>query len=315
MLDLTATSIPAAAPKDAGTAAFIRDTDTARFETDVIAASMKTPVIVDFWATWCGPCKHMMPMLEKVVSEAGGAVHLVKVDIDKCTQLAQIFRVQSVPMVYAFFQGQPVDGFMGAKPESELRAFVDKLKKMVTAPAPVDPAADIAPIMQAADKFFQAGDYTNAMAQYSTALDAVPDNMDALAGIGWCFIAQKEIDAVREILSGLSPEQLDTPRIRGLSFIVDAGIAAEGLDDIATLSARVEKDPKNLAVRFDLSRQLLAVGDIEGAIDQLVELTRRNREWEEQRARAFLLEILEALGAGHPLAAQGRRRLSSVLFS
>lgn len=315
MLDLTATSIPSAAPKDPGVSAFIRDTDTARFETDVIAASMKTPVIVDFWATWCGPCKHIMPMLEKAVTEAGGAVHLVKVDIDKNTQLAQIFRVQSVPMVYAFFQGQPVDGFMGAKPESELRAFVDKLKKMAGAAAPADPAADIAPVMQAAEKFFQAGDYTNAMAQYSTALDMVPDNMDALAGIGWCFVAQKEMDAVREILSGLSPEQSQNVRIRGLAFIADAGVAAEGLDDAATLSARVEKDPKNLAVRFDLARRLLAAGDIEGTIDNLVELTRRNREWEEQRARAFLLEILEALGPGHPLAALGRRRLSSVLFS
>lgn len=313
MLDLTSLGKPAA-PQNA----FIRDTHTDAFEKDVLEQSMQVPVIVDFWATWCGPCKQLMPALEKTVTEAGGKVHMVKVDIDKNPELAQIFRVQSVPTVYAFWQGQPVDGFMGGKPESELRAFIQKLTVLAGAAANDSDAAaavDVSAEMKRAEDFFLAGAYTDAMAAYSTALDLAPDNMDALAGIGWCFVAEKSPEGVSEIASQLTEEQRQHPRMAGLLFLLAQGEAAADLPDAGALSAQVEKEPANLAARFDLARVQLAACDIEGAMETLVDLIRRDREWQDQKARKFLLSILEALGNAHPLTALGRRKLSAVLFS
>lgn len=317
MLDLTQLGKKTA---DSAQSAHIRDTHTEAFETDVLAQSMRTPVIVDFWATWCGPCKQLMPLLEKVVNEAGGKVQMVKVDIDKSPELAQVFRVQSVPTVYAFWQGQPVDGFMGGRPESELRAFVQKLVALGGAAADNDDNAESAPVdvsaeMKRADDFFAAGAYTDAMAAYSTVLDIAPDNMDAMAGIGWCFVAEKSPEGVSEIVSQLTDEQRAHPRIKGLSFLLAAIDDAAGLADVAAIEAQVNKEPKNHAARFDLARLQLAACDIESAIDTLVDLTRRDREWQEQKARKLLLDVFDALGNAHPLTAQGRRKLSAVLFS
>ncbi len=313
MLDLTTLGKPAAVPN-----AFIRDTHTDAFEQDVMAQSMQTPVIVDFWATWCGPCKQMMPALEKVITEANGKVMMVKVDIDKNPELAQVFRIQSVPTIYAFWQGQPVDGFMGGKPESELRAFVQKLTALAGSPAndsdtPV--AVDVTEDMKRADDFFAAGSYTDAMAAYSTVLDIAPDNMDAMAGIGWCFVAEKSPEGVSEILSQLTDEQKQNPRIQGLSFILAQAEDAATLQDVETLTAALDKNPKDNAARFDLARVKMAACDIDGAIDTLVDLTRRDREWQDQKARKLLLSLFDALGNTHPLTAQGRRKLSAVLFS
>lgn len=312
MLDLTQLQKPEAAPA----AAYIRDTHSDAFENDVLKASMTRPVIVDFWATWCGPCKQLIPMLEKAVTAAGGAVHMVKVDIDKNPELAQIFRVQSVPTVYAFWQGQPVDGFMGGKPESELKAFIEKLVKLGGAAANTDDAegVDVAPLMEKADAHLAAGEYTDAMALYSTALDAAPDNMEAMAGIGWCFVGERSLEGVSELLSQLSDEQKEDKAFKGLFFLMQQ---AEDMDVAApdSLQEKVEKNAADLAARYDLARAHLAALDIPAAIDQLVELTRRDREWQDQKARRLLLEIFDALGNTHPLTAQGRRQLSAVLFS
>jgi len=294
----------------------IHDTHTEAFETDVLAVSMHTPVIVDFWATWCGPCKQLMPALEKVVTAASGAVKMVKVDIDKNPELAQIFRVQSVPTVYAFWQGQPVDGFMGGKPESELKAFVDKLLKLAAAQKPAEQKekVDIAPMMETAEKHLADGEYTEALAAYSTVLDLAPDNMAAMAGIGWCFVAEKSLEGLAELLSQLTPEQKQDPAVKGLGFLMTQ---AEDMDVAApeTLQAAVDKKPADLAARYDLARAHLAGLNVEGAIAELVELTRRNREWEDQKARKLLLDIFDALGPKHPQTALGRRQLSAVLFS
>lgn len=315
MLDLTTLG---AAKTDSAAQAYIRETHTEAFEQDVLAVSMRVPVIVDFWATWCGPCKQLMPVLEKTVTEAAGKVHMVKVDIDKSPELAQIFRVQSVPTVYAFWQGQPVEGFMGGKPESELRAFVQKLAALggaaandETAVATVDVTAD----MKRADDFFAAGSYTEAMAAYSLVLDVAPDNMDAMAGIGWCFVAEKSPEGISEILSQLDAEQLKHPRIQGLSLLLAQSEDASALPDAKTLSAQIAKEPTNHAARFDLARVLIAGCDIDGAIETLIDLTRRDREWQDQKARKLLLALFDAMGNAHPQTAQGRRKLSAVLFS
>jgi putative thioredoxin len=315
MLDLTTLG---AAKTDSAGSAYIRDTHTQAFEQDVLTLSMRVPVIVDFWATWCGPCKQLMPVLEKTVTEAAGKVHMVKVDIDKNPELAQIFRVQSVPMVYAFWQGQPVEGFMGGKPESEIRAFVQKLAALAgpaandeDGAAPIDVTAD----MKRADDFFAAGSYTDAMATYSIVLDIVPDNMDAMAGIGWCFVAEKSPEGISELLSQLDAEQLKHPRIQGLSFLLAQAEDASALADAETLAAQIAKEPKNHAARFDLARVQIAGCDIEAAIETLIDLTRHDREWQNQKARKLLLALFDAMGNAHPQTAQGRRKLSAVLFS
>jgi putative thioredoxin len=312
MLDLTALQTNAA---PAPAASHIYDTHTEGFETDVLAVSMQTPVIVDFWAPWCGPCKQLMPLLEKVVTAAAGAVKMVKVDIDKNPELAQIFRVQSVPTVYAFWQGQPVDGFMGGKPESEIKAFVDKLVKLAGAKPPEKKdKPDTEPMMATADKHLAEGEYMEALAVYSTVLDVEPDNMSAMAGIGWCFVAEKSLEGLAELLSQLTPEQKNDPAVKGLGFLMSQ---AEDMDVAApeTLQATLDKNPADLAARYDLARAHLAGLNVEAAIAELVELTRRNREWEEQKARKLLLDIFDALGPKHPQTAQGRRQLSAVLFS
>lgn len=307
-----------AAQQKTQSSAFIRDADPGNFEEAVIAASMKNPVVVDFWAPWCGPCKQMMPAIEKVVNEQAGAVTMVKINVEKYPELAELFRVQSVPTVYAFAQGQPVDGFTGAKPEKDLRVFIEKLAKNHGGP-PADPGAPdpkvIAQIMANAQKHFRDGQYTDAMAQYSTALDMDEKNLDALAGIGWCFVAEKDLESFAAFVGEMTEEQKKHPRIKGLDMLLQQRTAAESLADIGALQTKLEKNPKDAQSRYDLAIHHLAALDIESAIDDIVELTRRDREWQEQKARKLLLEIFDALGNDHPLTGQGRRRLSTVLFS
>ena len=301
-------------------AGFIKDTDELRFEQDVLVASMSHPVIVDFWAPWCVPCKQLMPVLEKVVGEADGQVLMVKVNIDKNPELAQALRIQSVPTVYAFFQGKPVDGFAGARPESEIRALVEKLKLL----ASNDPAAgkgislsaaDIKKIMAEADQFFQQGKYHEAMEKYGSLLDLDAENMEALGGIGWCLLSSGDVASVREMLVHLTPEQLKAPRLQGLQFILSLEGRVEGLEDTLALERKLLQKPQDLQAQFDLALQYLAMGQLEKGIEGLIALIRRDREWQEKKARTFLLEIFEALGNAHPLTSPGRRKLSAVLFS
>jgi len=268
-------------PKPSPAGSFIKDTDEAQFEVDVLNASMAKPVIVQFWSAGSALCKQLMPLLEKLVTEAAGAVQLAKVNVNKAPGLVQALRVQSVPTVYVFFQGKPVDGFAGSKPEAELRVMVEGLKKL--SGGPVDDKAAIAEhvkkFMTEADDFFKQNKFNEAMERYSGALELDPDNMDALGGIGWCLLSQGDADSVREMLGQLTLEQLKAPRLQGLQHILSLGDDAK---------------------------------DIPALIDKLVAEVKKNREGE---ARANLVKLFEALGNAHPLTAPGRRKLSTVLFS
>lgn len=283
---------------------------TATFETDVLAASMQRPVIVDFWAPWCNPCKQMMPVIEKTVGAANGAVTLATVNIDENPELAQVFRIQSVPMVFAFFQGQPVDGFSGSKPESELKAFVTKLAKLAgsvandAAPAGVIDKAQIAKWIASGDQHLRNGNLNEAMVDYSHALDADPENMDAMASIGWCLVAMQEGEGLDDLLSQLTDEQKKHPRIAGLLFV--RGHAQY---------PRVTDTPKDAAGYFAMAQGLIGALSIESAMDALVDAIKKDRAWQDEAARKLLVSLLEALGPAHPLAKTGRRKLSTLLFA
>jgi putative thioredoxin len=298
----------------------IQDTTTESFERDVLQKSLDKPIIVDFWAPWCGPCKQLMPLLEKAVAAAKGAVGIVKVDIDQNPELAQIFRVQSVPTVYAFFKGQPVDGFTGAKSESEVKAFVEKLSKLAAPQSDVEDDipdnAEAAKLMTAeGDTFLQAGNYDAAMERYAAALEADTAQHAALAGIGWCLMAQGDIESLREMAGQLDEGQKKAPRLQALLSVLAYADAAAGVPPVESLEKKLAKNPKDHSARYDLALQKIAAANLEGAIESLVELTRMDREWNEQKARKLLIDLFEAMGPSHPLTAPWRRKLSAVLFS
>ncbi len=291
----------------------VKETDTAGFMSDVIEASRDVPVIVDFWATWCGPCKTLTPILESVVAKARGAVRMVKIDVDKNPDLSAQLRIQSIPTVFAFKNGQPVDAFQGALPESEVQRWVDQLIAQhggEIEPSPIDQA------LAAAEEAFNAGDIGGAGALYAQVLNHDAQNIKALAGMAKSYLKAGKVDKAREILDQIGEDLLSNDEIRAAVSAVElaeAGSTAAGEAD--NLRARLDSDPDDLQTRYDLAVALYGGGDAEAAIDELVEVIRRKREWNEDAARQQLLKIFEALGPTDPITVSGRRKLSSILFS
>jgi putative thioredoxin len=302
------------APTDGATAAPAPiESDTARFMADVIEASREVPIIVDFWATWCGPCKTLTPILESVVAKARGAVRLVKVDVDKSPDLSAQLRIQSIPTVYAFKDGQPVDAFQGALPESEVQKWVDQLVTKhggEVEPSPVDQA------LAAAEEAFKAGDIGGAGALYAQALNQDKQNTKALAGMARCYLKAEKIYKAREIVDQIDEDLRGGNELHAVISaleLAEAGSSAAGETD--SLRARLADDPADLQTRFDLAVALYGSSDAEAAIDELVEIIRRKRDWNDDAARQQLLKIFEALGPTDPVTVLGRRKLSSILFS
>jgi putative thioredoxin len=286
----------------------VKDGDTRSFMQDVIQASRSQPVIVDFWAPWCGPCKQLGPILERVVKNAGGKVRLVKINIDENPELAQQLRIQSIPMVYAFSQGQPVDGFAGALPESQIKAFVERLAGPL-GPAPEEVAVEQAKALR------EAGQLDRAAKVYERTLDAEPGNPEALAGLARARIASGRLAAARELLEQVPKEHANHVDVDGARAALSLAEEAGALPDPKALGARIEADENDHAARLDLATALFLRGQVEPAIDHLLTIIRKDREWQQQAARKQLVKLFEALGPKHPATVSGRRRLSAVLFS
>jgi putative thioredoxin len=286
----------------------IIDSSDAGFMADVIEASRVQPVIVDFWATWCGPCKTLGPALEKVVNEAKGAVRLVKIDVDKNPAIAGQLRVQSIPTVYAFVDGQPVDGFQGALPESQLKAFVDRL----LGPAVPAEAAEIEDILSLATESMKLGDLGGAAQAYAQALELDRTNLKAIAGLARCTLAAGDADQAREIVAlappGAKDADLDSV-LAALKLSQDAPSETRALED------RLAADPDDHEARLELAKAFAGQGAFDKAADELLTIIGRDREWNDQAARKQLLTVFEAAGNGSDVARQGRRRLSALLFS
>ena len=295
----------------AGDANLVRNGSTATFMADVIDASHDAAVVVDFWAPWCGPCKQLGPALEKAVRDAKGTVRMVKINIDENPELAQQMRIQSIPAVYAFKDGRPVDGFVGALPDSQVKQFVGKL-----AAAAGGGASPVAEAVALAKEAFTAGDLPRAANIFAQVAQHEPDNVDAAAGLARIAIAKKDLKQARAILEKIPSEHAGHAEVtaaRAGLELAEAGAQAAGA--VGELRGRLERNAADHQARFDLASALFASGEREEAVDQLLELVRRDREWNEQAARKQLVKFFEAIGLGDPLTVQSRKRLSSILFS
>ena len=290
----------------------IKNSDTNSFMADVIDASHDQPVIVDFWAPWCGPCKQLGPALEKAVREAKGAVRLVKVDIDKSQELAAQMRIQSIPAVYAFKDGRPVDGFVGALPDSQVKQFVQRMAATGggKGPSPIEEAVELA------KEAIAAGDHARAANIFAQVLQHEPENLEAIAGLARTHLAKGEFAKARDLLDKAPKEAQTHAEITGARAsleLAEAGAKAKGA--LGELRARLARDPGDLQSRLELAAANFAAGERETAIDDLLEMVRRHRSWNEEAARKQLLKLFEAMGPTDPLTVATRRRLSSILFS
>ena len=294
-------------------AGLTKNATSATFMADVVEASQETPVIVDFWAPWCEPCKTLGPIIEKAVAAAGGAIKLVKVDIDENKEIAAQMRIQSIPAVFAFVGGQPVDGFVGAQPESEIKNFIARVVEKAggsIGPTPLESA------MEQARAAEDTGDIATAGAIYAEIVKHEPENLPAVAGMARALLAQGQSDAAREILDTVPADKREDADIKSATAaLILAAKAGEAAGQAAALEASVAADANDHQARFDLALAYYATGRAEDAIDHLLTIVQKKRSWQDDAARKQLIEIFDALGATNLLVDSSRRRLSTILFS
>lgn len=292
----------------AATGDIVKDTDTARFTQDVIQASQQALVLVDFWAAWCGPCKQLTPILEKVVRSYNGKVRLVKLNVDEHPAIPGQLRIQSLPTVYAFRDGRPLDGFMGAQPESSVKEFIDRLLG-------ADAGNDIDSLIAAAAEQLQANDLQGAAEIYAAVLQEDNKNFKALAGLANCYLKSGDAGRAEQTLALVPPDKQSTAEVTQVKAAIQLALRAGSGTDTRALEAKVAANPNDHQARIDLAMALASGGANEQAVDQLLEAFRRDRNWNDQAARKELLQLFEAWGSTDPVTIAGRRKLSSLLFS
>ncbi len=289
----------------------IKDSTEATFMVDVIEASQTTPVIVDFWAPWCGPCRQLTPAIEAAVTEARGKVKLVKVNVDENQGIAGQLRVQSIPTVYAFWQGQPVDAFQGALPGSELTAFIDRVVETAGGEA----GGGLSEALESAEAMLDEGAAADAAQVFAAVLGEDPNNAAAYGGLARTHLALDQVDQADQVLLTVPEEIANAPEIEAVRAQIELARQAADAGPVAELRATVEASPDDQQARFDLAQALYAAGDAEVAVDELLELFRRDREWNDGAAKAQLFTIFEALKPNDPVVLNGRRKLSSMIFA
>lgn len=300
---------PTGTPAPAAAADLIKDSNTQAFMKDVIEASRQQPVIVDFWAPWCGPCKQLGPALEKVVRAAGGKVRMVKINVDENQQLAQQMRIQSIPAVYAFVNGQPVDGFMGALPEGQIKQFVDRLGGQGSM------AEEIEAVLNDARALVEEKDYQHAAQLFAQLLQVDRENVGAIAGLARCELALGDLENAQKTLALVPPAKANDPEVLSVKAQLELALNPVDVSEIGTLKAKIEQNPDDFEARLELAVLLNGANEREQATDQLIYVIRKMRAWNDEAARKQLVKFFEGWGPKDEFTIAGRRKLSSVLFS